>query len=194
MPSEVKYVFTAVARRSPSARLYSAVPRSSQCPSTVTTQVGYFRRNVGVGRAPRRDQRHRGRRCRARRRRASTASHDSESSSDRLPTESSDNGCGGTGSASSTRCGGRGRGSGHRGRLTCRRCGGGAAWGVAGLATTAARRDERRHQHQHNTDLPRSAHDSPHADCPHPSVRPCGHLVVPGTSDLPHLLGHRGRS
>src|SRR5690349_6306968 len=31
-----------MARRSPSARLYSAVPRSSACPSMVITQVEYF--------------------------------------------------------------------------------------------------------------------------------------------------------
>src|SRR5258705_3870272 len=42
MPSATRYVLTATARSSPSARLYSAVPRSSQCPSTVTTHVGYF--------------------------------------------------------------------------------------------------------------------------------------------------------
>src|SRR5688572_31670086 len=43
MPSDSRYVLTATARRSPSARLYSAVPRSSQCPSTVIIHVGYFR-------------------------------------------------------------------------------------------------------------------------------------------------------
>src|SRR5437773_7940548 len=42
MPSATRYVLTATARSSPSARLYSAVPRSSQCPSIVTTHVGYF--------------------------------------------------------------------------------------------------------------------------------------------------------
>ena len=35
------YSWAANARRSPSPRLYSGVPRSSQCPSMVTTQVGY---------------------------------------------------------------------------------------------------------------------------------------------------------
>src|SRR5438552_8692275 len=34
-PRPVRYSRTALARRSPSARLYSAVPRSSQCPSMV---------------------------------------------------------------------------------------------------------------------------------------------------------------
>src|SRR3954470_15860195 len=34
--------FTALARRAPSARLYSRVPRSSQWPSTVTRTAGYF--------------------------------------------------------------------------------------------------------------------------------------------------------
>src|SRR5688572_16839237 len=43
MPSDNRYVLTATARRSPSARLYSAVPRSSQCPSTVIIHVGYLR-------------------------------------------------------------------------------------------------------------------------------------------------------
>src|SRR5581483_4269577 len=41
MPSDTRYVRAATARRSPRARLYSAVPRSSQCPSIVTVQVGY---------------------------------------------------------------------------------------------------------------------------------------------------------
>src|SRR3982751_1123620 len=40
MPSDTRYCRTDRARRSPSARLYSAVPRSSQCPSTETIQVG----------------------------------------------------------------------------------------------------------------------------------------------------------
>src|SRR5262245_26481541 len=43
MPSDRRYVLTATARRSPSARLYSAVPRSSQWPSTVIIHVGYLR-------------------------------------------------------------------------------------------------------------------------------------------------------
>src|ERR671936_2117841 len=42
IPSETRYVRAAIARRSPSARLYSAVPRSSQWPSIVTVQVEYF--------------------------------------------------------------------------------------------------------------------------------------------------------
>ena len=36
-----RYARAASARRSPSARLYSAVPRSSQCPSMVIVQVAY---------------------------------------------------------------------------------------------------------------------------------------------------------
>src|SRR5687768_16750551 len=39
MPSDTRYWRTDSARRSPSARLYSAVPRSSQCPSIETIQV-----------------------------------------------------------------------------------------------------------------------------------------------------------
>src|SRR4051812_25705314 len=42
MPSDTRYARAAIARRSPKARLYSAVPRSSQCPSIVTDQLGYF--------------------------------------------------------------------------------------------------------------------------------------------------------
>src|SRR3954470_20686217 len=42
MPRDTRYLRAASARRSPSARLYSAVPRSSECPSIVTIQVGYF--------------------------------------------------------------------------------------------------------------------------------------------------------
>src|SRR5436190_8292621 len=42
MPSDTRYVRAATARRSPNARLYSAVPRSSQWPSIVTAQLGYF--------------------------------------------------------------------------------------------------------------------------------------------------------
>src|SRR5579862_6864865 len=42
MPSDTRYARAATARRSPNARLYSAAPRSSQCPSMVTVQVGYF--------------------------------------------------------------------------------------------------------------------------------------------------------
>src|SRR3954454_6202568 len=41
MPSDTRYARAAAARRSPNARLYSAVPRSSQCPSMVTAQVPY---------------------------------------------------------------------------------------------------------------------------------------------------------
>src|SRR5215467_14595470 len=41
MPSETRYARAADARRSPKARLYSAVPRSSQCPSIVTAQLLY---------------------------------------------------------------------------------------------------------------------------------------------------------
>src|SRR4051812_45488938 len=44
MPSDTRQVLAASARFSPSARLYSAVPRSSQCPSMVITHVGYFLR------------------------------------------------------------------------------------------------------------------------------------------------------
>ena len=50
MPSETRNVFTAIARRSPSARLYSAVPRSSQCPSMVTTQLWIFLHDLGIRR------------------------------------------------------------------------------------------------------------------------------------------------
>src|SRR5262245_50667513 len=39
MPSDTRYARAATARRSPNARLYSAVPRSSQWPSIVTVQV-----------------------------------------------------------------------------------------------------------------------------------------------------------
>src|SRR5262245_59425742 len=42
MPSDTRYARAAPARRSPNARLYSAVPRSSQWPSTVTIQLEYF--------------------------------------------------------------------------------------------------------------------------------------------------------
>src|SRR5262249_47620152 len=42
MPSATRYARAAAARRSPRARLYSAVPRSSQWPSTVTAQLAYF--------------------------------------------------------------------------------------------------------------------------------------------------------
>src|SRR5665213_937337 len=41
MPSATSAFFTAVARRLPSARLYSRVPRSSQWPSTVTVTLAY---------------------------------------------------------------------------------------------------------------------------------------------------------
>src|SRR3954467_7939747 len=41
MPNEIRYARAAIARRSPKARLYSAVPRSSQWPSTVTAQLVY---------------------------------------------------------------------------------------------------------------------------------------------------------
>src|SRR5438132_10109171 len=46
MPTDTRYVRAATARRSPKARLYSAVPRSSQCPSIVTVQLGYFFRTA----------------------------------------------------------------------------------------------------------------------------------------------------
>src|SRR5688572_5868513 len=46
MPSDTRYVRAATARRSPRARLYSAVPRSSQCPSIVIAHVGYFFRTA----------------------------------------------------------------------------------------------------------------------------------------------------
>src|SRR5947199_2763655 len=46
MPTDTRYVRAATARRSPNARLYSAVPRSSQCPSIVTVQLGYFLRTA----------------------------------------------------------------------------------------------------------------------------------------------------
>src|SRR5687767_14361325 len=42
MPSDIRYARADTARRSPSAKLYSAVPRSSQCPSIVITHDGYF--------------------------------------------------------------------------------------------------------------------------------------------------------
>src|SRR5438093_7123665 len=42
IPRDTRYARAVTARRSPNARLYSAVPRSSQCPSMVTAQVGYF--------------------------------------------------------------------------------------------------------------------------------------------------------
>src|SRR6188508_2033732 len=42
MPSETRYVLAERARRSPKAKLYSAVPRSSLCPSIVTAHVEYF--------------------------------------------------------------------------------------------------------------------------------------------------------
>src|SRR5579862_2377917 len=41
-PRLTRYSFTALARRAPSARLYSRVPRSSAWPSTVTRTDGYF--------------------------------------------------------------------------------------------------------------------------------------------------------
>src|SRR5579885_273727 len=41
MPSDTSAFFTALARRLPRARLYSRVPRSSQCPSIVTVTFGY---------------------------------------------------------------------------------------------------------------------------------------------------------
>src|SRR5262249_53590633 len=42
MPSDTRYARAATARRSPNARLYSAVPRSSQCPSIVIAHAPYF--------------------------------------------------------------------------------------------------------------------------------------------------------
>src|SRR5712691_7964672 len=42
MPSDIRYARAAMARRSPNARLYSGVPRSSQWPSIVTYQLVYF--------------------------------------------------------------------------------------------------------------------------------------------------------
>src|SRR5262245_46124828 len=42
MPSAIRYARALTARRSPNARLYSAVPRSSQWPSIVTAQLPYF--------------------------------------------------------------------------------------------------------------------------------------------------------
>ena len=47
-PSETRYDWAVTARRSPSARLYSAVPRSSVCPSIVTVQLAYLRSNSAV--------------------------------------------------------------------------------------------------------------------------------------------------
>src|SRR5438128_10811756 len=46
MPTDTRYVRAATARRSPKARLYSAVPRSSQCPSIVKVQLEYFFRTA----------------------------------------------------------------------------------------------------------------------------------------------------
>src|SRR3954464_12116181 len=48
MPSDTRYVLAASALFSPSARLYSAVPRSSQCPSIVITHDGYFFRRAAL--------------------------------------------------------------------------------------------------------------------------------------------------
>src|SRR6266487_6780529 len=41
-PRFVRYSFTAFARRDPRARLYSALPRESQCPSTLTCVLVHF--------------------------------------------------------------------------------------------------------------------------------------------------------
>src|SRR5688572_28810766 len=104
-PSDTRNVLTAMARRSPRARLYSGVPRSSQCPSMVTTQLEYFFSTSAFSAAVARP--------------ASSSSALStpkntgfsgelrlRSSSVRLEIPSSASGCCGTGSASSTRCGG----------------------------------------------------------------------------------------
>src|SRR6266487_2131354 len=42
IPRDTRYARAVTARRSPNARLYSAVPRSSQCPSIVTAQFVYL--------------------------------------------------------------------------------------------------------------------------------------------------------
>src|SRR5688572_29749580 len=104
-PSDTRNVLTATARRSPRARLYSGVPRSSQCPSMVTTQLEYFFSTSAFSAAVARP--------------ASSSSALStpkntgfsgelrlRSSRVRLEIPSSASGCCGTGSASSTRCGG----------------------------------------------------------------------------------------
>src|SRR5262245_1619672 len=41
-PRLTRYSLTALARRDPSARLYSALPRESQCPSTLTCVLVHF--------------------------------------------------------------------------------------------------------------------------------------------------------
>src|SRR6266850_3401484 len=48
MPSDTRNCFTALARRSPRPRLYSVEPRSSQWPSMVTLNRGYFFRKSAV--------------------------------------------------------------------------------------------------------------------------------------------------
>ena len=47
-PRLTRYSFTALARRAPSARLYSRVPRSSQWPSTVTRTRRIFLQPGGL--------------------------------------------------------------------------------------------------------------------------------------------------
>src|SRR4030095_4563856 len=105
---DARYALTALARRSPSARLYSAVPRSSQCPSTVIAHVEYFFSTSASAVATARPV-------------SSSSALSSgkkigfsgelrfKSSSDRLATESSPR-RGATGTESSTRWGGAGRG------------------------------------------------------------------------------------
>ena len=49
MPADVSALFTALARWSPRARLYSVEPRSSQCPSIVKLMFGMLVQELRVG-------------------------------------------------------------------------------------------------------------------------------------------------
>src|SRR5688572_11310758 len=133
MPSDTRYVLTATARRSPSARLYSAVPRSSQCPSISTIHVGNFFNSSAFPATIARPWSSSSALSRPK-----NAGFNGElrfsSSSERLPIESSASGSAGTGSDSSIRSLGRGAGPGAA--VTA----GGVATGGAGRATGACRR------------------------------------------------------
>src|SRR5688572_6900986 len=182
MPSETRNVFTAIARRSPSARLYSAVPRSSQCPSMVTTHFAFFFRISALAEIVSRP--------------ASSTSELSRvkktgfrgelrfrSSSVRFASESSDTaGCAGTGRASSTRVGPAGDVTAGPPAAEGGGCGIGAATGVCRLAHAAT-----------ESAATRIAIDRPflfllRIESPTGSVRPIGCLVVPRARDLPQTV------
>src|SRR5262245_8358471 len=186
MPRETRYVFTVTARRSPSAKLYSAVPRSSQCPSIVITHEGYLR-NVAALLCTTAWASLSSSALSRPKKAGLNGEFRFRSSSERPPIESSPIGSGGTGRFSSPACVAGARAGGGAGVVTA---GGVLTGGGAGRATGdcfLAHAATTRVNRIGATMAPLLGHCMLSSRIiPSDLLRPRGREVVPLACDLPH--------